>query len=206
MRTIMSDVPISAPERDTELAAARAAGWRRCDLAWERLQDRAHAALRDGDTAQAARLWRRAWWLAMLRLERSDPRYATSLANAGMAARLTGNEALARRRYARALGLWGGVPGWVDEMKIGRRARSSLFHLRMEAKHWDTYQGNMRRRALNFAREGAACLDAAVYGAPAPFRLHDRWRGEKPAIFDDMRKFLGATLLLATADPAELNN
>ena len=72
MRTIMSDVPISAPERDTELAAARAAGWRRCDLAWERLQDRAHAALRDGDTAQAARLWRRAWWLAMLRLERSD--------------------------------------------------------------------------------------------------------------------------------------
>lgn len=206
MRTTMSDVLISAPEPDMGLAAARAAGWRGCDLGWERLQEQAHAALRNGDSHRAARLWRRAWWLAMLRLSRRDPRYATSLANAGMAARLTGNEALARRRYAHALRLWGAVPDWVEGMTIARRARSSLFHLRMEAKHWDTYQANMRRRTLNFAREAAACLDAAANGASAPFRLHDRWRGEKPAVFDDMRKFLGAALLLATQDPTATNS
>lgn len=206
MRTTMSDVLILAPEPDTGLAAARAAGWRGCDLGWERLQERAHAALRDGHSHHAARLWRRAWWLAMFRLSRSDPRYATSLANAGMAARLAGNEALARRRYAHALRLWGAVPDWVEGMTIARRARSSLFHLRMEAKHWDTYQANMRRRALNFAREAAACLDAAAHGTVAPSRLHDRWRGEKPAVFDDMRKFLGAALLLAAWEtPGKIN-
>jgi hypothetical protein len=86
-------------------------------------------------------------------------------------------------------------------MTIARRGRSSLFHLRMEAKHWDTYQGNLRHRARYFAREAATCLDAATHGVPAFFRLYDRWRGEKPAVFDDTRKFLGAALLLAAWDP-----
>ena len=185
---------------DSGLAAARAAGWRNCDLGWERMQERAHAALKAGNGADAARLWRRAWWLAMLRFSRDDPRYATSLANAGMAARLTGNEVLAQRRYARALVLWSSVPTWVEGMTIARRGRSSLFHLRMETQHWDAYQGSMRRRATGFMRETAACLHAAAHGTPTPIRLHSRWRGEKPAVFDDLRKFLGAALLLAVGE------
>ena len=92
MGNSVPDVRFLVPEPDTALAAARSAGWRGCDLGWERLQERAHEALRSGDTAYAARLWRRAWWLALLRIPRGDPRYATSLANAGMAARLAGNE------------------------------------------------------------------------------------------------------------------
>lgn len=196
----MSDVPISGPEPDLERAAARTAGWRDSDLGWERLQERALDALRAGDRAAAARAWRRAWWLALLRFGRGDPRHATSVANLGLAARLAGREALARRRYARALGLWGAAPDWIERMKIARRARSSLFHLRMEAKHWPSYEANMRRRAQAFAREAAACLDAAARGAPAPHRLCERWRGEKPAVFDDMRKFLAAALLIAAAN------
>ena len=197
----MSDVPALAPEPDMECAAACAAGWHGFDIGWERLQERAYAALRTGDRKRAARLFRSAWWLAISNLSRNDPRYATSLANAGMAAWLVGNYALARRHYARALRLWGAVPGWVEDMTIARRARSSLFHLRMEAKHWDTYQGNLRHRARYFAREAATCLDAATHGVPAFFRLYDRWRGERPALFDDMRKSLGAALLLAAWDP-----
>ena len=197
MGNSVPDVRFLVPEPDTALAAARSAGWRGCDLGWERLQERAHEALRSGDTAYAARLWRRAWWLALLRIPRGDPRYATSLANAGMAARLAGNETLARRRYARAFRLWGTAPEGVERMAITRRARSSLFHRRLESLHWDTYQRDLRRRALNFAREAAACLDAASLGDSVPFRPHDRWRGEKPAVFDDQRKFLGAALLLA---------
>ena len=197
----MSDVPALAPEPDMECAAACAAGWHGFDIGGERLQERAYAALRTGDRKRAARLFRSAWWLAISSLSRNDPRYATSLANAGMAAWLVGNYALARRHYARALRLWGAVPGWVEDMTIARRARSSLFHLRMEAKHWDTYQGNLRHRARYFAREAATCLDAATHGVPAFFRLYDRWRGERPALFDDMRKSLGAALLLAAWDP-----
>lgn len=186
----------------SEMAAARAAGWRGCDLVWERLQERAHQALAAGDRRQAAWLWRRAWWLAQLRFSRRDPRFATSLANAGAAAMLGGNPARARRAYVRAFRLWGAAPDWIDGMTIARRARSSLFHLRMESEHWDAYQGAFRRRAMDLAREGVACLDAAARGAPAPFRLYDRWQGERPLVFDDLRKFLGAVLLLAVANPA----
>lgn len=197
------DMPWLGLQRDADLMAARAAGWRGCDLAWERLQERANAAFREGDCVKASRLWRRAVWLARWRLTRDDPRYATSLANAGTAALLSGNAALARRRYARAFGLWGAAPDWVDAMTVSRRARSSLFHLRMESQHWDSYQADFRRRAMDCAREVAASLDAAAKGLPVPAQLHDRWRAQKPAAFDDFRKFLGAALLLAvsTAEP-----
>ena len=50
------------------------------------------------------------------------------------------------------------------------------------------------------------CIRDRANGASAPFRLHDRWRGEKPAVFDDMRKFLGAALLLAAWEtPGKIN-
>lgn len=194
------------PASDAELAAARAAGWRGCDLGWERLQERAESALHAGNGPGATGLWRHGWWLARLRFSTDDPRYATSLANAGMAARLTGNEPLARLRYARALRLWGAVPDWVERMDIARRARSSTFHLRLEATYWEDYKASIRRRAMDFAREAAACLDAGAHGTPVTFRLHERWRGERPAAFDDLRKFLGAALLLAAPQSPDMTN
>lgn len=202
----MSILRTLAPASDAELAAARAAGWRTCDLGWERLQERAEAALRAGDGPGAAGLWHRGWWLAMRRFSTNDPRYATSLANAGMAARLAGNEPLARLRYASALRLWGAVPDWVERMSIARRARSSMFHLRLETTYWDDYKASIRRRAMGFAREAAACLDAGACGTSTTLRLHDRWRGERPAAFDDLRKFLGAALLLAAPQSPDGSN
>lgn len=199
----MSILRALAPTPDAELAAARAAGWRGCDLGWERLQERADSVLRTGDGPGAAGLWRHGWWLAMLRFTTDDPRYATSLANAGMAARLVGNEPLARLRYARALRLWGAVPDWVERMNIARRARSSSVHLRLEAAYWEDYKACIRRRAMGFARDAAACLDAGVHGTPVTLGLHERWRGERPAAFDDLRKFLGAALLLAAPQPPD---
>ena len=194
------------PASDAELAAALAAGWRDCDLGWERLQEHAGSVLRAGDGPGAAGLWHRGWWLAMLCFSINDPRYATSLANAGTAALLVGNEPLARLRYARALRLWREVPDWVECMDIARRARSSMVHLRLETSYWDDYKSSIRRRAMGFAREAAACLDAGARGTPAPVWLHARWRGEKPAAFDDLRKFLGAALLLATPQLPERTN
>ena len=176
---------------------ARTAGWRDCDLDWERLQERALEALRNGRPALAARLWRRGWLLAVLHFRRDDPRHATSLANLGLAARLAGRERLARRRYAAALKRWAGAPGWIGRMTSARRGRSSLFHLQMEAAHWAAYDQSLRAEALRTARDAADHLDAAARGLPPPGRLCDRWPGEKPAIFDDLRKFLGAALLIA---------
>lgn len=190
---------IAVPGRkpDAERAAARAAGWRDCDLRWERLQERALGALRQGNPSTAARIWRQGWLLAFLRFRRDDPRYAASTANLGLVARLAGRERLARRRYAAALKQWGVVPDRIRSMAIARRGRSSLFHLQMEAVHWGAYDQSLRNNALRLADDTALRLDLASRGQPAPGQRCDRWPGEKPAIFDDLRKFLGAALLIA---------
>lgn len=178
-------------------AAARNAGWRKADLRWEAMQEAAHAAYAAGREAEAARLWRRALQLARNRFGASDPRRANSLANAAFADQLAGNSARAGRRYAKAQTLWRTVPAWIETMHYARRARSSLFHLRMEAKHWDTYQANMRVRMGRFAAETEEALGAIAEGKPSPHRMVGRWKAEKPAIYDDARKFLAAALLLA---------
>ncbi len=196
----MSVQPISASDADTELAIARKAGWRRADLHWERLQEQGCALLLAGERVGARRCFRQAGWIALWQFGKSDPRRAATLANLALADRLAGHEARARRRYAKAHKLWAGVDAWIAGMEAARRARSSLFHMRMEARHWDTYQDNMRVRMRAFAAETAEALAAFERGAPSPHRLYERWRGEKPNVFDDTRKFLAAALLVGVGE------
>jgi hypothetical protein len=188
--------------RDPAAAAARASGWRRGELAWERMQEAAHMALARGDTATAARLWRRARWLGLVAFRRRDPRRVIGLANAAFADLLAGRPARARRRYAVAARRWQtGLEGWVAALEPRPRARSSLFHLRLELRHRLTYAANMRRRLLAFGAEtGEALADLAEGRAPAR-TFFRRWRGEKPPLFDDTRRFLAAALLLAVPEP-----
>ena len=183
-----------------ERAAALKAGWRAADLDWERLQEEANLRYRSGDAARAAKLWRRAGWIGLWRFRASDPRRATTLANLALADRLAGREARARRRYAKARRIWGEVDSFIAAMRIAPRARSSLFHLRMEAKHRDTYRQNMRVRMTAFARETAEALTALERAEPVTCRLYERWRGEKPAVFDDTRKLLAAALLIGVGE------
>ncbi len=190
----------AAEHAAAESAAALRAGWRAADLDWERLQEEANALYRAGDAARAVKLWRRAGWIALWRFRASDPRRATTLANLALADGLAGREARARRRYAKARRIWSKVDGFIATMRITRRARSSLFHLRMEAKHWDTYQHNIHTRMTAFARETAEALAALERGEPVTCRLYERWRGEKPAVFDDTRKLLAAALLVSVGE------
>jgi hypothetical protein len=185
---------------DREMRAARAAGWRRADLAWERLQERANADLAAGDAVRALRGFRRAHWLARAFLPAGDPRRATSLANAAFAARAAGAPARALRDYAEARRLWAVVPATIPSLTVAPRARSSLFHLRMEARHLETFRANQRARLARFVAEADAALAALTRGDPPPVRLASRWKGEKPAVFDDSRKLLAACLLIA-GDP-----
>lgn len=203
MTTSMSAPPTSESDTRAQMAAARKAGWRRADLAWERLQEEAGARYLAGDATGAAKLWRRAGWIAFWRFRAGDPRCATTEANRALADRLAGRTAKADQRYAKARELWNGVDGFIKTMKIARRARSSLFHLRMEARHWDTYAQNMRIRMTAFARETAEALAALEAGRPVTCRLYGRWRAEKPPVFDDTRKLLAAALLVAAPPPGQ---
>lgn len=197
--TTMSKQPISASDpKDRELKAALAAGWRRSDLAWERMQEDAHSAYLNGDRRRAGTLWKRAARLARWRFGSDDPRLATSFANLGFALRLENREKRAKKKYIRARALWHDVPAWIETLQIAGRARSSLFHLRMEVRHREAYHAKMRVRLNAFAEETRAALVEIEQGRPATCRLFERWKAEKPAVFDDTRKFLAAALLVAS--------
>ena len=189
-----------ADRAEAERTAALKAGWHAADLDWERLQEQGNALLRRGDRAGAGRSFRRAGWIALWHFPGADPRRATTLANLGLTDRLAGREGRARRRYARARRVWRQAGRFIAAMRIARRARSSLFHLRMETRHWDTYQDNTRIRLTAFASETAAALAALEQGQAPACRLFERWRGEKPAVFDDTRKLLSAALLVGVGE------
>ncbi len=179
---------------------ARGSGWRRCDLYWEGLQESANRNFRRRVRLRAILQMLLADVIALLQFDDTDPRRAASTANAGFALRLCGAERAARRFYRLALGQWQAADGSLDSIDIAPRARSSLYHMRMEARHRETYRANRIARLRRFADETAECIACLGENRPAPHRLYERWRGEKPAIHDDSRKWLAACLLVAS-DP-----
>ncbi|CUH99296.1 hypothetical protein [Leisingera aquaemixtae] len=181
---------------DAELRAAREAGWSRADLAWERLMERALAAAAAGRSRQAMRLFRLADLLARAAFPAADLRRAAAPANLAVLHFRRGALAEAERLQARALRVWAGAAEQVAAMRIAPRSRSSLFHLRMEALHRDTFHANLKTRVGRIAAETGETLRNLTSGRAALHRHASRWRGEKPTVFDGTRKVLGACLLL----------
>ena len=121
--------------------------------------------------------------LADLRRAASDAALGVVLEAPGRLARAS---AAFERRGAQA----------IAAMQIAPRARSSLFHLRMEARHRDTYHANMRKRLTAIAGETAGSLANMAAGKAPAHRLYSRWLGERPSVHDDTRKILSACLLI----------
>ena len=186
-------------KRDAEMRVAREAGWSRADLAWERLMERALAQAGDGRVRQAMRLFRLADLLARAAFPAADLRRAAAPANLAVLQFRSGARGEAERLQARALRIWAGAAAQVEEMQIAPRSRSSLFHLRMEALHRDTFHANLKTRVGLIAVETGETLRNLTSGRAALHRHASRWRGEKPTVFDGTRKVLGACLLLLDA-------
>lgn len=179
------------------VAVAKRSGWNGADLTWEQLQEEANSAYSEGDIARAARMFRRAHWLAIFRFARTDLRRATSLANLGILDMYRSRISRGQSRLRKALALWEcHARDAVETMQIAPRARSSLFHLRMEALHRDTYHTNLKLRIGKIAEETRESLQAHLDGQPCPHRHFDRWKGERPTVYDDTRKVLAACLML----------
>ncbi len=191
MTTNTSAPRISASEaRRREAVQARAAGWTAADLRWERLTEAGVAAFAAGRRTRARALLIAAHWQARA-FPPTDRRRATALANLALSARTPD-----RRRLAEALRLWQSLGADIEAAHIAPVTRSSLYHLRMEARHRDTYLSNARKRLATFATEAGETLAALAEGREAPHRHATRWRGERPPNFDDRRKILAACLLL----------
>lgn len=181
---------------DAEMRMALASGWSRADLVWERLTEAAHAAFGSGDLRRTGRLLTAAEWLSRLFFDASDLRRANTAANRALLARRQGRKARAEAYQKRALALWQGAGAQIDRLEFRPRSRSSLFHLRMEALHRDQFHANMRTRYRRIAEEVERALRHLTVATPPDRPFYARWRGEKPPVFDDSRKFLAAALAL----------
>lgn len=197
MTTNMSGPHIWGFRRDDrEMQAARAAGWSRVDLVWERLMEAGNGRYCEGRIAKSAAFFRQADLLARLVFDRSDLRRATSAASLARIAMRNGNLTRAEGFQRRALRIWRNAPEQIAQMKIAPRSRSSLFHLRLEVKHRDTFHDNTRTRLARIAAETEETLRALSAPTPKPHRHFSRWRGERPGMYDDTRKIMGACLLI----------
>ena len=186
---------IATPVHDLRLLER--AGWTNAEVIWEQIQEAAAECERADDYTEASELWRGALDLAREHLPSGDLRVAASVANIAVAERRTGDPATAKRNLDEALALWDAGEPWVESLKPVAVARSSTFHLRLQAKHPGGYDRFPRERYRTLAMEGRAVLAARRDGLPDKSDRLDRWRRERPNGFNDWRKLLGAVLLIA---------
>lgn len=200
----MPDAPDLTAEPPDAEALARA-GWTDADLTWEQIQVAAAEAQAEGDPTTAAEFWTAGLDLAREAFAENDPRLAASLANVGGAHRQSGDAETAAALIDEALSVWGRGEPWIEALKPERRARSSLFHLRLESKHPGGYDRHSQARYRELAAEGRARTEALKGGCGRPKVDIDRWRRERPAGYTDTRKLLAAVLLLAAAGDGHRN-
>ena len=180
-----------------DLRLLERAGWTNAEVIWEQIQEAAAEGERAGDHAEALELWRGALDLAREHLRPDDLRVAASLVSVAVGERHFGDAVTSQRMFEEALALWDTGDGWVESLKPATLARSSTFHMRLQAKHPGGYDRFPRERYRALAGEGRAILAARRDGRPDESDRLDRWRRERPDGFSDWRKLLGAVLLVA---------
>ena len=176
------------------------AGWTETDLAWETVAEATAEAAAQNDYLRAKEEAGQALQMARTDFEPIDPRLGTSLANYGVCLSLAGDDQAKTSLFPKAREVWQHAGPWIARMDAPRVARSSLFHMRMEARHRDTYRGLWQQRWREIAAETVKRLDAlnapdAAITAP-PSDTLAVWRRERPAMLNDTRKLMAAALLL----------
>lgn len=187
-------------ERLISVADGNGEGWSETDGTWEGLQELAAEHAAAGRLEEAGALWSQALFEARQAFTTQDPRLATSIANHAFMLRRKGDEEAAGKLFGEATQIWDSSGPWIWNLKIERKARSSLYHLRMEAKHWETYDATKRKRFQNFAEEGRAALAALAANEAAGNRGLSRWWPEKTPYTSDARKLLAAVLLMVRVE------
>ena len=187
----------------TELLSA---GWTEADPVWEATTERAAEAAAQGDCERAKTEAGHALQLARAGFDPGDPRLGTSLANYGLCLRLAGDAGSHETLYREALDVWCRADAWIARMDAPRVARSSLFHMRMEARHRDVYRERWLKRWREMADEATGRIAELrnakdVVAATAAADALARWRRERPAMLNDTRKLMAAAFLLL-APPA----
>ena len=123
---------------------------------WEAFSEVALTAYSCARCDEAAHYWQRAHELSEA-FAPNDPRRAASLNNRAIAHFRAGDFATAEARFIEALDAWEAGLDWIGSMELSPVARSSLFHLRMEQRHADSF-ASIRRTRFRELLAGAPAL------------------------------------------------
>ena len=135
---------------------------------WEARVLQGHAAFRAGQVEEAYAAWRSAGAIARA-FDANDPRRAASRTHLALCHAAAGNAPAARRAFRRALRAWEASDEWVARMAIPQRARSSGFHLRLQAKNPGGYDAVARAGFAGLLGAGrAAALAGSAHLARNP--------------------------------------
>jgi hypothetical protein len=162
------------------------------DLAWERCQEQAAIAFRTGDAILPSRLWAEALAIARKGFGRGDPRLASSLTNQALVLRRRRQEYQAQLLFQEALDVWDQSWRWIQLMTPGRAPVGPR-----HSNQLGVY-GPAARECFNaLARKGReATVALERYDARTETGL-DAWFAIKPDRISDLRRLLGAVLLIA---------
>jgi hypothetical protein len=162
------------------------------DIAWERCQEQAAIAFRSGDAILPSRLWAEGLDIAEKRFGRGDPRLATSLTNQALVLRRRRQDYQAKQLFQDALAVWDQSWRWIHLMTPARAAYGARY-----CQQLDIYGPEARAWFNALAQRGRA--------ATVALERHDQrleaglewWFMLKPHRMSDLRKLLGAVLLIA---------
>jgi hypothetical protein len=168
-------------------AAANAA-----DLAWERHQEQAAIGYRAGDPITPPRLWAAALDIAEKRFARGDPRLAASLTNQALVMRRRRQDYQAQKLFRSALEVWNDSWRWIHLMTPDRAAAAT-----QRTDHLGVYGPDARAWFNALAAKGRAATEAIERRDALPTNGLDQWFAIKPKQMSDLRRLLGAVLLIA---------
>lgn len=165
--------------------------------------------MRSGQYAQALEACRRMGELAA-GFDAADPRRAAGLNNLGAGLYMAGDMAAAESAYREADAAWRNATAWVAAMHPARRARSSMFHLRLEGRHRATYDRLARAQGAGLLAAGQAAtlnnlgeIRHASGDRHAAAALYERAAAQRRAVGgtdDEVARVIAANLAVATGE------
>jgi hypothetical protein len=165
------------------------------DLNWERCQEQAALAYLGRDPAAATEFWARGLAIAERHFSRGDPRLAASLTNHALVMRRQRLDYQAQRAFDRALTTWDDAWRWVLLMTpphaIPARADGAA------TDHLAIYDREARGSFSALIRRGRGRTARLERHDELPVGGLDEWFEIKPRGMTDLRKLLGAVLLIA---------
>jgi tetratricopeptide (TPR) repeat protein len=158
------------------------------EFLWVHITEAATSEFDGGRFVAAAEGWKSAHSVAQ-GFAKHDPRLAGSLNNLAIAFRIKKDFEQAARCYRNALENWESVSHWIDRMQLAQRARSSLFHLRLERKHGKKYDNIARRQYQKLLSAGQA---ATLNNLAELYHSTNRFKEAEPIYHQALHKRIGS--------------